>query len=95
MITLKSPRLDHHFADLTDPRQCKTIYPLLNLVAIVISDVVSGADDFVAIAKWGRTKIDWLAQFLDMSSGVPSHGRFHTVFAAIKPTSLRTVWSVG
>lgn len=80
-----STRLDHHFADLADPRQRQVVYPLLNLVTIAICAVVSGADDFVAIAKWGRTKLDWLSQFLDMSSGVPSHDRFNAVFAAIKP----------
>ena len=80
-----STRLDHHFVDLADPRQRQVVYPLLNIVTIAICAVVSGADDFVAIAKWGRTKIDWLAKFLDMSSGIPSHDRFNAVFAAIKP----------
>lgn len=86
MTASSSTRLAHHFADLTDPRQRKVVYPLLNMVTITICAVVSGADDFVAIAKWGRTKIDWLSKFLDMSSGVPSHDRFNAVFAAIKPS---------
>jgi predicted transposase YbfD/YdcC len=80
-----SSRLDHHFASLTDPRERKVVYPLLNVITIAICAVISGANDFVAIAKWGRTKTDWLAQFLDMSSGVPSHDRFNAIFAAIKP----------
>jgi hypothetical protein len=47
--------------------------------------VICGADDFVAIAKWGRAKRDWLAQFLDLSAGIPSHDRFNAIFAVLKP----------
>ena len=47
--------------------------------------VISGADDFVSIAHWARTKKDWLASFLDLSAGVPSHDRFNAILGAIKP----------
>lgn len=80
-----SVRLEEHFADLTDPRSREGTYPLLNVVVIAICAVICGADDFVAIAKWGRTKRDWLAQFLDLSAGIPSHDRFNALFALLKP----------
>ena len=47
--------------------------------------VISGADDFVSIAKWANTKKEWLATFLDTSAGVPSHDRFNAILGAIKP----------
>jgi predicted transposase YbfD/YdcC len=47
--------------------------------------VIAGADDFVTIAAWGRHKRAWLARFLDLQSGIPSHDRFNAVFKAIKP----------
>jgi predicted transposase YbfD/YdcC len=77
--------LQDHFAELTDPRQREVTYPLINVVVIAICGVICGADDFVAIAKWGRTKRDWLAKFLDLSSGIPSHDRFNAIFAALSP----------
>ncbi len=80
-----SARLEEHFADLTDPRRGEVTYPLLNVVVIALCAVICGADDFVAIAKWGRTKRDWLAQFLDLSAGIPSHDRFNAIFALLKP----------
>jgi predicted transposase YbfD/YdcC len=61
------------------------IYPLINVVVIAVCAVVSGADDFVAIARFGRTKRSWLARFLDLESGIPSHDRFNAILAAIKP----------
>ena len=79
----KSVRIADHFAELTDPRRREVIYPLVNVVVIAICAVICGADDFVAIAKFGRTKRDWLAQFLDLETGIPSHDRFNAIFAAI------------
>jgi hypothetical protein len=60
-------------------------YPLINIVTIAICAVVCGADDFVSIAEYGNKKRNWLAQFLDLSAGIPSHDRFNAIFAALKP----------
>jgi hypothetical protein len=60
-------------------------YPLLNVVLVSLCAVICGADDFVAIAQWGRAKWDWLSQFLDRSAGIPSHDRFNAIFAVWKP----------
>lgn len=81
----KSVRIADHFTELTDPRRREVIYPLVNVVVIAICAVICGADDFVAIAKFGRTKREWLARFLDLETGIPSHDRFNAIFAAIKP----------
>lgn len=80
-----SARIDKHFASLTDPRRGKVTYPLINIVAIALCATIAGADDFVAIADWARQKRDWLAQFLGLSSGIPSHDRFNAIFRALKP----------
>jgi predicted transposase YbfD/YdcC len=83
--TIKGARIEEHFQDLTDPRSREGTYPLLNFVVIALCAVISGADDFVAIANWAETKKPWLAKFLDMSAGVPSHDRFNAILGAIKP----------
>jgi predicted transposase YbfD/YdcC len=77
--------IQDHFADLTDPRRREGIYPLINVVTIAICAVICGADDFVAIAKFGRVKRKWLSRFLDLKEGIPSHDRFNAILAAIKP----------
>jgi predicted transposase YbfD/YdcC len=74
-----------HFEELTDPRRREVTYPLINVVMIAVCAVICGADDFVAIAKFGHTKRDWFARFLDLASGVPSHDRFNAIFAALQP----------
>ena len=85
MSSPRSIRVSDHFAQLSDPRRRKVVYPLVNVVTIAICAVICGADDFVAIAAFGRTKKAWFAKFLDLSAGVPSHDRFNAIFAAIKP----------
>ena len=80
-----SARIQDHFASLTDPRRRKVTYPLINVVTIAICAVICGADDFVAIANYGRKKRKWLSQFLDLSMGIPSHDRFNAILGAIKP----------
>jgi predicted transposase YbfD/YdcC len=80
-----SARIKTHFACLTDPRRRKVTYPLINIVTIALCAVIAGADDFVAIAAWGRHKRAWLARFLDLSGGIPSHDRFNAIFKALKP----------
>ena len=52
---------------------------------IAVCAVICGADDFVAIAKFGRTNSNWFAKFLDLTNGIPSHDRFNPILAAINP----------
>ena len=85
MPLMSRAAIGEHFASLSDPRRRKVIYPLINIVTIALCAVICGADDFVAIAAWGREKKGWLSKFLDLRKGIPSHDRFNAVLAAIKP----------
>jgi len=87
MPQMKSARIQDHFADLTDPRRRDVIYPLINVVVIAVCAVICAADDFVAIAEFGRMKREWLARFLDLPSGIPSHDRCNAILAAIHMVS--------
>ena len=78
-------RLADHFADLTDPRRREPVHPLINIVTIAVCAVICGADDFVAIAQFGRTKRKWFESFLDLTHGIPSHDRFNCILAALRP----------
>ena len=80
-----SAKIQDYFDDLTDPRRRKITYPLLNVVVIAVCAVICGADDFVAITQFAKKKRKWLATFLDLSAGIPSHDRFNAILAAIKP----------
>ncbi len=85
MASELSPRIDHHFANLTDPRRAQVTYPLINVVTIALCATIAGADDFVAMADWARQHKDWLGKFLDLSRGIPSHDRFNMIFRRLNP----------
>jgi predicted transposase YbfD/YdcC len=85
MPARKSAAIEEHFDGVTDPRRREGTYPLINFMIIAVCAVICGADDFVAIAEFGRTKRKFLEKFLDLSAGVPSHDRFNAIFRAIKP----------
>ncbi len=85
MSSTPSPRISDHFLRLTDPRRGKLTHPLINLVTIALCATIAGADDFVAMIAWARRHRDWLAQFLDLSAGLPSHDCLNMLFRRLKP----------
>jgi predicted transposase YbfD/YdcC len=78
------PDLFAHFADLKDPRLERTrLHHLLDIVFIALCAVVSGANDFVGMAKFGRTKKEWLTKYLELPNGIPSDDTFRRVLSAL------------
>lgn len=73
-----------HFSKLEDPRQLhKSLYPLQEVLLLVLCAVLSGADDWVAIALYGEKKLDFLRRFLPYENGTPSHDQLGYLFARI------------
>ena len=73
-----------HFSKLEDPRQInKSLYPLQEILLLVLCAVLSGADDWVAISLYGEKKLDFLRRFLPYENGTPSHDQLGYLFARI------------
>jgi hypothetical protein len=76
----------HHFAALKDPRQrVKVVYPLPEIVLLVLCATIVGADDFVEINHWGEIHIDFLRRFLPYKHGIPSHDALNDLMNALNP----------
>ncbi len=59
------PDLLAHFSALEDPHQSwKTLYPLPEVLLIVLCGVMAGADDFVEIERWAQRKMNFLRRLL-------------------------------
>ena len=74
------------FSSLPDPRMDRTKrHSLPSMMFIAISGIICGADDWVSVARFGRTKLPWLETFLDLPNGIPSHDTFSRVFSLLDP----------
>lgn len=77
-----------HFSALEDPRQSwKVLYPLPEVLLIVLCGTMAGAEDFVEIEQWAKTKLDFLRRLLPFKRGIPSHDTLNDVMNAL-PASL-------
>jgi hypothetical protein len=78
--------LVEHFAALEDPRQAaKVLYPLPEILLLLLSATLAGADDCVEIELWGREQLALLRRFLPYKHGIPSHDTLTGVLAALDP----------
>lgn len=79
----RSSLLDH-FSALKDPRQsAKVVYPLPEVLLLVLSATLAGADDFVETVLWGEEHLSFLRRFYRYERGIPSHDTLCDVFAAL------------
>ena len=78
--------LPRHFGRLDDARQSgKVLYPLVELILLVVCATIADCNDNVEICEWGGAHLDFLRRFLDFGDGIPSHDTLGGVLAAIDP----------
>lgn len=73
-----------HFEKVTDPRiNRKKKHKLLDIFFMTLTAVICGANNWVMIEEFCKSKQDWLESILDLENGIPSHDTFGRVFAAL------------
>lgn len=78
------------FRDLPDPRHHRTRHhDLLSVLVIALLAVMCGANTWVEVAVFGRSREEWLRRYLPLEHGTPSHDTFGRVFASLEPTGLQ------
>ena len=82
----KGASIMDYFETLEDPRidRCKR-RQLLDIIAIAICAVICGADSWVYVELFGKSKEEWFRTFLELPNGVPSHDTFGDVFSRLDP----------
>ena len=78
------------FADLPDPRrEHNRLHNLWDIIALTICAVIAGADAWTEVEEYGRLKQDFLATFLELPAGIPSHDTIGRVFARLDPAAFQ------
>src|SRR3989304_995578 len=93
--------IEEHFSKVVDPRKDRTkAHKLIDIIAIAICAVICGAEGWVDIELFGKSKLHWLATFLELPNGIPSHDTFGRVFSLIDAGQFQLafyewVWAVN
>lgn len=84
MDNLPKISLRRLFEDMEDPRVVgRCTYPLVEVVVIGICAVLCGAETWTEVEEFGESKREWLARFLKLDQGIPSHDTFRRVFSLL------------
>jgi predicted transposase YbfD/YdcC len=78
-----------HFADLPDPRShINRAYDLLDIVFLTVAAVLSGAEGWTDIKKFGDKKLDWLRTFRGFDNGIPVDDTIARIIRALDPQKM-------
>src|SRR5690554_630725 len=92
-MTTKRTSLHQFFGGFPDPRiKRNKRHELLDIIVLTILAVVCGAESWDSIELFGKTKIDFLKQFLKLRNGIPSHDTINRVFSILDPKLFEEVF---
>lgn len=81
------------FKELKDPRS--RLGRRHSLISILFIAVMSGfcyGEDFTDMVVFGKEKLEWLKEYIDLPHGIPSHDTFARVFSLIDPDQFQKVF---
>jgi predicted transposase YbfD/YdcC len=90
MDTQATARIPQPFCDMPDPRPNNRRHQLIDIITIALFAIICGAEDWEAVALYGRCKFDWLKTFLKLPHGIPSHDTFNDVFNHLDPDAFES-----
>lgn len=82
-------QLGGYFENLADPRvRGRCDHDLMDMVVLALCAVIAGAEGWVAVEEFGKARLQWLKQFLQLRNGIPSHDTLGRVFSLLDPNEL-------
>jgi predicted transposase YbfD/YdcC len=76
--------IEEHFSKVSDPRKDRTKdHKLIDIIVIAICAFICGAEGWVDVELFGKSKLTWLKTFLELPNGIPSHDTLGRVFSMI------------
>lgn len=83
-----------YFQELEDPRSTvNRKHRLGDLIVISVCGVLAGADGPKAIGVWAESHSEWLAKYLELPNGIPSHDTIGRLLAALTPDAFQSCFA--
>jgi predicted transposase YbfD/YdcC len=83
-----------HFSALSDPCQrWRFVYPLPEILLLVLCATLYGMEDFVEIRLWGEQRGDFLKRFLPYERGLPAHDTLNDVINGLDAELFKTCFA--
>ena len=61
-----------HFSELDDDREAwRILYPIKEVLVLVVCATIASCDDFDDIVEWGEQHLDFLRRFSEFYHGIP------------------------
>lgn len=88
-LVVEKPRvasLLKHFSALSDSRQSwRVMYPLREVLLLVVCGTIAAGDDYDEIVDWGEAHLSFLRRFLPFDWGIPCADWLRTLMNRIDP----------
>jgi predicted transposase YbfD/YdcC len=82
----RAKSLLEHFSAIKDIRQpCKVMYPLKEVLLLVVCGTMAACDDYDDIVLWGKTHLPFLRRLADYHFGIPCADWLRVVMNRIGP----------
>lgn len=79
------------FSSLEDPRiERKKLYPLEEILFVVLSGKICGAESWRDFVTFGREKLSFLREYFPFKAGIPCKDTFSRLFAALDSEAFKT-----
>jgi predicted transposase YbfD/YdcC len=93
MSQLQVESLFERMRKIADPRrEHQKFHSLYEILVIAICAVLCGAEHWTEMEEYGEAKREWLATFLELKHGIPSHDTFRRVFLLLDTVELKSVF---
>ena len=81
-----------HLERVPDPRVKRTQrHELMDILVIALCAVIDGADDWVGVVEFGKSRREYFCTFLKLPNGITSHDTFGRVFQILDSQMLEQV----
>ena len=93
MSEIKAGSFFEGLRNIVDPRrEHQKFHSLYEILVIAICAVLCGAEHWTEMEEYGEAKQEWLATFLELKHGIPSHDTFRRVFILLDAVELKSVF---